>query len=311
MAQRSWRILEPHQISRLVVFDLATGESSVVHESADAVFEAPNWTVSPYWGASAWLVFNQDGLIYRIPVEGGEVQHVPTGEIDSSNNDHVLSPDGRYLYVSAEDKHIHQVSLADGTTRRVTHDHDRPFNHYLHGISPDGATLSYIGLEPLAPNPGPGTPALTNVFTIGVDGTDDIQLTHSDKPHDGAEFDPTGEWIYFNSERESHAAGHAQLFRCRPDGSAVEQLTFDERVNWFPHVAPGGRDLVYVSFLPGVLGHPANEHVQLRRIAPAGGEPTVLVDLFGGQGTMNVASWSPDGTRFAYAEYPVGAAVTD
>jgi Tol biopolymer transport system component len=301
MASRNWRTLEPGQVGRLVVFDVATGESAVVHEAADAVFEAPNW--SPDGG---WLVFNQDGLIYRVPVTGGDVEHVPTGEIDSSNNDHVLSPDGRYLYVSAEDKHIHQVSLADGTTRQVTHDHDHPFNHYLHGISPDGRTLSYIGLEPLTTDPGPGSLALTNVFTIGVDGADDTQLTFSDKPHDGAEFDPTGEWVYFNSERESEQPGHAQLFRCRPDGSSIEQLTFDERVNWFPHVSPTGRDLVYVSYRPGVVGHPANEEVQIRRIDPDGGGPSVLVDLFGGQGTMNVASWSPDGARFAYAEYPLG-----
>ena len=236
---------------------------------------------------------------------GDDVEPVPTGSIDSSNNDHVVAPDGRYLYISAEDKHIHQVSLADGTTRKVTHEHDGPFNHYLHGISPDGTTLSYIGLEPLGPNPGPGTPARTNVFTIGVDGSDDTQLTFSEKPHDGAEFDPTGEWVYFNSERESERHGHAQLFRCRPDGSSVEQLTFDERVNWFPHVAPGGRDLVYVSYGPGVAGHPANEQVLIRRIDPDGGEPVDVVELYGGQGTMNVASWSPDGTRFAYVEYPI------
>jgi Tol biopolymer transport system component len=308
MAKRAWRTLQPGQISRLVVIDMATGERRTVHESADAVFEAPNWTVSPQWGDDEWLVFNQDGLIYRIPVAGGEVELVPTGDIDSSNNDHVVSPDGRTLYVSAEDKHIHAVSLADGTTRRVTHEHGRPFNHYLHGISPDGRTLSYIGLEPLGPNPGPGTPARTNVFTIRADGTDDTQLTFSDKPHDGAEFDPTGEWLYFNSERESQQPGHSQLFRCRPDGSSVEQLTFDGRVNWFPHVAPGGRDLVYVSFRPGVLGHPANERVRIRRLDPDGGEPTDVVNLFGGQGTMNVASWSPDGRRFAYVEYP--AAIT-
>lgn len=308
MATRVWRTLQPGQISRLVIVDIRSGERRTVHESTDAVFEAPNWAVSPHWGDGEWLVFNQDGLIYRLPASarsGHAVQHVPTGDIDSSNNDHVVSPDGRFLYISAEDKHIHQVSIADGTARRVTHEHDRPFNHYLHGISPDGRTLSYIGLEPLAADPGPGTPALTNVFTIGVDGSDDTQLTFSDKPHDGAEFDPTGEWIYFNSERESSTPGHAQLFRCRPDGSALEQLTFDERVNWFPHVAPGGDDLVYVSFAPGVTGHPANERVRIRRIDPDGGEPVDVVDVFGGQGTMNVASWSPDGTRFAYVEYPV------
>jgi Tol biopolymer transport system component len=307
MATRSWRTLPQGRISRLVVFDLLTCERTVVHESADAVFEAPNWTASPAWPGTEWLVFNQDGRIYRIPVTGGEVELVPTGDIDSSNNDHVISVDGSHLYISAEDKHIHQVSIADGSVRRVTHEHDRPFNHYLHGISPDGRTLSYIGLEPLGTEARPGAPALTNVFTIGIDGTDDTQLTFSDKPHDGAEFGPTGEWIYFNSERASRRPGHAQLFRFRPDGSDIQQLTFDDRVNWFPHVAPGGADLVYVSFEAGVLGHPADHDVVIRRIDPAGGEPTDLVALFGGQGTMNVASWSPGGTRFAYVEYPLAS----
>ncbi len=307
MAARAWRALLPGQVSRLVVYDMGTGRRTVVHESTEAVFEAPNWTISPFWGRKEWLVFNQDGLVHRVPATVGRaraVDPVPTGAIDSSNNDHVVSPDGRFLYVSAEDKHIHRVSLADGTTRRVTGDHDRPFNHYLHGISPDGRTLSYIGLEPLG-EPAPGAPARTNVFTIDADGSNDTQLTFSDKPHDGAEFDPTGEWIYFNSERASDRPGHSQLFRCRPDGSDIRQLTFDERVNWFPHVAPGGRDLVYMSYEPGVVGHPANEHVLIRRIHPDGGEPSDLIELYGGQGTMNVTSWSPDGARFAYVEYPI------
>jgi len=133
-----------------------------------------------------------------------------------------------------------------------------------------------------------------------------VQLTDDDFPDDGSEFSPDGRWIYFNSERGSSKPGHAQLFRMAPDGSNVEQLTSDDRVNWFPHVSPDGQRISYVSFPPGTLGHPPDLDVLVRLIEPDG---TIrdLVDLFGGQGTMNVASWAPDSRSLAYVAYPVAA----
>jgi Tol biopolymer transport system component len=147
-----------------------------------------------------------------------------------------------------------------------------------------------------------------NLFTIPVAGGPDVQLTDHGKPDDGPEFSPDGEWIYFNSEMGSAAPGHMQLFRMRPDGGEVTQLTDDERVNWFPHVSPDGAELVYLSYAPGVVGHPADKDVTLRRMAPDGGPSEDLLRLFGGQGTVNVNSWAPDSSRFAFVEYPVGAA---
>ncbi|WP_338198662.1 hypothetical protein [Candidatus Nephthysia bennettiae] len=132
-------------------------------------------------------------------------------------------------------------------------------------------------------------------------------MTDDEFADDGAEFSPDGEWIYFNSERGSTRPGHAQLFRIRPDGSALQQLTFDERVNWFPHLAPDGSQLAYVSFPPGTLGHPADREVIIRLMAPGGGTPRDLATVFGGQGTMNVPSWGPDSRRLALVEYPVSA----
>ena len=93
----------------------------------------------------------------------------------------------------------------------------------------------------------------------------------------------------------------------RPDGSGVEQLTYDERVNWFPHLSPDGRRMAYVSFPPGTLGHPADRDVILRLCAPDGTGIRDLVRLHGGQGTMNVNSWAPDSRRLAYVDYPVDA----
>jgi len=296
MAQSAWRSLEPGQRSTLVVLDASSGNRQVVHESNEYVFEAPNWTPN---GAS--LVFNQDGRMFTVPVDGSaSPAQIDTGDIDSANNDHVISPDGRVLYLSAGDGHIHAVDLGSGQVRRVTNDHGLAFTHYLHGVSPDGATLAYIGLQRRS-----GLAPLTNVFTIPAAGGPDIRLTDSGKPHDGSEYSPDGRWIYFNSERASKRPGHAQVFRMRTDGRDVEQLSFDDRVNWFPHVSPDGSRLVYVSFDPGVEGHPANHDVIIRSMSADGGTPDDVVRVFGGQGTINVNSWAPDSTRFAYVEYPI------
>lgn len=186
-----------------------------------------------------------------------------------------------------------------GAPRRVSNDRGQRFHHYLHGISPDGSTLAYIGLEGL-----PDGKRITNVWTIPAAGGADTQVTDDEHADDGSEYSADGKWIYFNSERASSVPGHAQLFRI--SGGTTEQLTHDERVNWFPHQAPDGSTVAYVSFPPGTLGHPVDvEDVRLR-LLDADGRIRELVTLFGGQGTMNVPSWSPDSTRFAYVAYPLG-----
>jgi Tol biopolymer transport system component len=177
----------------------------------------------------------------------------------------------------------------------VTNDRGPGFHHYLHGVSPDGTTLAYIGLEWV------GEQRITNVWTIPTAGGTDVQVTDDEFADDGSEYGPDGEWIYFNSER----AGQAQLFRIRVADGHVEQLTDDERVNWFPHPAPDGSSIAYVSFPPGTEGHPADiDDVRLRLLAKDG-EIRELTTLFGGQGTMNVPSWSPDSASFAYVTYPL------
>ncbi len=124
-------------------------------------------------------------------------------------------------------------------------------------------------------------------------------------PNDGPEYSPDGAWIYFNSERSAGEPGHSQCFRMRPDATGVEQLTFDERVNWFPHLSPDGQSVVYISFPRGTLGHPADREVIIRFMLPDGSGQRDVVSCFGGQGTINVNSWAPDNKRFAYVAYPV------
>lgn len=288
------RTLREGQRAQLFTVNVDTGETSLVLESDSLLFEAPNWTPD-----GRWLVVNGDGRLFRISPDGGDLDEIDLGGVTELNNDHVLSPDGQTVYVSSDDGHLYAVPLDGSGPRRVSNDRGENFRYYLHGISPDGAQLAYIGLEILPDG------VRTNVFTIPAAGGADMQLTNEDAPHDGSEFSPDGEWIYFNSERGSTAPGHAQLFRMSPDGEEVTQLTFDERVNWFPHLTADGTRLAYISYPPGTIGHPADLDVIIRLADPDGAGVTDLVHLFGGQGTLNVNSWDPTGSRLAYVAYPL------
>jgi TolB protein len=296
------RRLAPGQRARLLVGDIDGGRPRLVHETADSALEAPNWSPDGHW-----LVFNQDGLLLRIPADarpgdgGPGPEVIDTGGITDANNDHVLSPDGRTVYLSAGDGHIHAVPFEGGPARRVTNDQvPGPFRHFLHGISPDGATLAYVGVEPY----GGDDWGYRNIFTLPSAGGPDTRLTDSPAAADGPEYSPDGHWIYFNSEHGATTPGHAQIFRMRPDGSELTRLTGDERVNWFPHLSPDGLRVLYISFPPGTEGHPADRDVVLRLMDPDGAAPRDLLAFPGGQGSLNVNSWAPDSRRFAYVDYP-------
>ncbi|MHA7268470.1 TolB family protein [Arthrobacter sp. HLT1-20] len=287
-------MLQPGQRAELYVVDVQSGAATLRHSSGTVLFEAPNWSPD---GSS--LLINGGGRLFQLGVDAGGLQEVDLGGIAEINNDHVISPDGRTAYVSSEDGHIYAVGLDAGSAgppRRVTNDRGANFKHYLHGVSPDGTMLAYIGL---AVSDGQ---VRTNVYLVPSAGGPDLQLTDDHFPDDGAEFSPDGQWIYFNSERGSTVPGHAQLFRMPASGGAPQQLTHDERVNWFPHPSPDGNRLAYVSFPPGTLGHPADVDVVVR-LLENDGTTRDLAHVFGGQGTMNVPSWSPDGSRIAIVAY--------
>ena len=89
----------------------------------------------------------------------------------------------------------------------------------------------------------------------------------------------------------------------RPDGSGLEQLTFDERVNWFPHLAPDGAHAVYLSFPPGTAVTPPSFTSSCAWSPTTGPGRCDRIPLFGGQGTINVNSWAPSSDRFAFVSY--------
>lgn len=289
---RRGRSLAKGQIAQLEVIDLR-GNRRIVF-TADEVIEAPNWSPD-----GQWLVFNAGGQIYKISPEGGTPQHIVASGLDDLNNDHVLSPDGTTIYVSSDDGHIYAIPFEGGEARRVSNEHTTPHHYYLHGISPDGQTLTYVAVE------APKGEQMANIFSIPAVGGVDTRLTHFIVPNDGPEYSPDGRWIYFNSELAAQKPGHAQIFRMQTDGSGIEQLTFDNRVNWFPHASPDGLHIAYLSYPQDTTGHPPDKHILLRLMSPEGADRRDLAAFFGGQGTINVNSWAPDSQRLAFVSYPI------
>ncbi|MDJ1113120.1 TolB family protein [Microbacterium dauci] len=281
------------QRCRVHVYDLATGDDRIVFEHANVLLEAPNW-------AAEGLLLNGGGLLWSLDPDAADATliQVELPGVPTLNNDHVLVPGTDDILLSANDGQIYRAPRAGGTAVRIT-DPDDPHWHFLHGVRPDAGRIAYTALE-LAD----GRAVQGGIRVANIDGSDDRAITPG-QVADGSEWSPDGEWVYLNTEVFS--PGHAQIARMREDGSELEQLTFDERVNWFPHLAPGGEATVYLSYPPGTQGHPADLTVELRVVrGDDWAHPQTVATLPGGQGTINVHSWSPEGARFAYVDYPFG-----
>jgi TolB protein len=268
--------------SRLEVMTVATTEREVVY-SARAHFEAPNWSRD-----GKTLLFNQEGRIQILPLDTRKPAWFDSGTATRCNNDHGLSPDGRWLAVShapQNDSLIYVLPASGGAPRLVT----PKGPSYWHGWSPDGQTLAYCAQRN----------GEYDVYTIPVEGGEETRLTTAPGLDDGPDYAPDGR-IWFNSVR----TGVMKIWRMDPDGKNQTQMTHNEEwADWFPHPSPDGKWVVFVSFDKSVEGHPPNKDVALRLMPLAGGEPRIVARLFGGQGTINVPSWSPDSSRFAFVSY--------
>ncbi|MBW4042823.1 MAG: biopolymer transporter Tol [Acidobacteria bacterium] len=289
-----YRLLAPGQTARIHIHDAVTGEDTVVHESHEVLFEAPNWSAS-----GDALLLNGDGVLWSLePVAGALPSRIEHESLPEINNDHVLDPDGEHIYLSAADGHIYRAAVAGGPASRVTA--DEGVWHFLHGVSPDGTRLAYVRLVSFE-EPG-------RLAVVGADGGETTFIDTGEGHIDGPEWSPDGSWLYFNTERWAREPGHAQLARVPGGGGDVERLLTSSTVDWFPHLSPDGATAVYIEFPAGTKGHPADKDVALVVVDPTDwATPRERFRLPGGQGTINVNSWAPDSRRFAYVSYPTEA----
>jgi Tol biopolymer transport system component len=289
------RQLRAGQRAEVWVAEVDSRSCHLVYSSDSVLLEAPNWTPD-----GAALLCNGDGLLWRLALgPRAELTRVPIDDLPPINNDHVLDPPRGLIYLSANDGHIHVAPMDGGRAHRVTRDPTR--YHFLHGVSPDGRTLAFVEL-PAGDFTSAGRLGLI-ASTGGPTRCPEAGSSHLDGP----EYSPDGAWIYVNTEEFGSRPGHAQLARLPADGGPMEQLVRSETVDWFPHPSPDGQYATYISFPPGTLGHPADLDVEVRLVRTADwGDVLARFPLYGGQGTMNVNSWSPDSRRFAFLAYPIG-----
>lgn len=274
---------------RMEIMNVFDGKRTVIHESKGR-FEAPNWMPD-----GKRLLFNQDGSLFTIPITGGELTKVNTGFADRNNNDHGISFDGKMLAISHHRSDlpgggstVYVLPVTGGTPRQVT----ELTPSYWHGWNPNGKEVVYVASRD-------EKRTTYDIYKAPVSGGAEIQLTHNKGAHaDGPEFSPDGKFIYYNGNQ----SGTMQIWRMKPDGTGHEQITFDEYNNWFPHISPDGKWMIFISFpkdIP-VNDHPSYKRVMLRLMPVAGGAPRVIAYLYGGQGTINVPSWSPDNKHIAF-----------
>jgi dipeptidyl aminopeptidase/acylaminoacyl peptidase len=271
-------------INTLETISLASNDRRVAYVVVQPQrIEAPNW----FPDDTRTLYFNTKGRLYKL--RDGRPESVDLDPLNNINNDHGVTRDGRsWAFSDQTSNQPSQIYVKSaGATRRVTTNGPS----YFHGWSPDGQTLVYCGLRN----------GNFDIYSIAVNGGAETRLTTNPGKDDGPEFSPDGQYIYYNSDR----SGSMQIWRMRPDGSEQEQITNDDSDNWFPHISPDGTMLAFLSYERGVGDHPENKDVRLRVMHLGTRAIDELAKLFGGQGTINVNSWSPDSQSLAFVSYQI------
>lgn len=258
---------------------------------ARVVLRTPRLIEAPNWHPDGWFLVNGEGRLWRAEATG--LTPLETGCAERCNNDHGILPDGRIVF-SAHDGTGAGMHLWDGARlERVAV--ARP--SWWHGAT--RGRLVYACAR--------RGDRVVRIATCAYSGAGERVLTPGHAHHDGPDVSACGGWIWFNSD----ATGHAQIWRMRMDGSEAAPVFRDARVNWFPHPSPCGGHVIWLSYAPGTDGHPRDRQVEVHAMAPDGTGRRVLFSLFGGQGTMNVPCWAPDGRAFAYMRYAPEAQGTD
>jgi TolB protein len=139
-----------------------------------------------------------------------------------------------------------------------------------------------IAISRVFPNPGQ-----IGLFIAAADGSGERPLlTMRDADYDPV-WAPDGGSIVFTSERD----GSADLFRVKPDGTALERLTDDPAYDDQAAFSPDGKQLVFVSSRQGGFAHLWTMDLETRRAKP----------LTSGSGGDFRPSWSPDGNWIAFS----------
>ena len=277
--------------SHIEIMNIETGKRRIIHSSPLSL-QAPNWAPN---GKS--LVYNSEGKIYSLDILSNRISEINTGFAINNNNDHVLSFDGKWMGISDHTEHPEGQSLvyllpsSGGIPEKISNEAPS----YLHGFSPDGEYMVYTA--------GRNKAAHLDIYKVSIKTKNEERLTTAEGLDDGSEYSPDGKYIYFNSTR----TGTMQIWRMLPDGSNQEQLTFDEYNDWFPHVSPDGKWLVFISYSKEIAAddHPFYKQVYIKIMPANGGEPKVIGYLYGGQGSMNVYSWSPDSKEISFVSNSV------
>ncbi len=278
--------------SYIQTIDINTGKIDTVL-AVKSHIEAPNWHPDNY------LIVNSYGKIFTLDLKTKKLNQLNTGFAIECNNDHGISPDNKWLAVSHNDRKdpspkpyksvIYILPITGGEPRRVT----KEVVSYWHGWSRDGKTLAYCAERN----------GNFDIYTIATAGGDEKRLTSTEGLDDGPDYSFDGKYIYFNSYR----TGHMQIWRMHTDGTLPEQLTFDENSNWFAHPSPDNKWIVYIAYTSDEKqNHLFGKNVKLRLMNTDTKEIKDLTSVFyGGQGTINVPSWSADSKKIAFVSYSV------
>ncbi|MFD2101342.1 TolB family protein [Flagellimonas iocasae] len=274
--------------SVMEIMNVETGNRKMLFTSAHSI-QAPNWV-----NQDKELVFNSNGFLYRYLFETDEISQINTGFAVNNNNDHVFSFDESILGISnhnQDDNGLSSIYLmdpkGDSLPKKITK--DGVGVSYLHSISPDNKRIIFTAQRK----------GKFDIYGVDLDTGKEIQITDTENLDDGSEYSPDGKYIYFNSNR----TGNMHLWRMDADGSNPVQLTNDPAFkDWFPHISPDGKWIVFISFPPtiGFGEHPFYQNCTLRLMPAEGGTPKIVGYLYGGQGTINVPSWAKDSKHIAF-----------
>lgn len=272
--------------SHLEVMDVATGHRKILHSTSHSI-QAPNWT------EDGKLIYNSEGKLFNYHLDQGTISPLNTGFATANNNDHVISFDGKSIGIS---HHVPEEDYTSALYYLPVSGSEEPVRvtrpgvgaSYLHGWSPDGKKMIFTA----------DRKGQYDLYSVEVATGKEVQLTNLKTLDDGSEFSPDGKFIFYNSAR----TGKMKLWKMDPNGKRQTQLTFDEYNDWFPHVSPDQKWIAFISFPkdidPG--DHPFYKPCLLRIMPYEGGTPCIIGYIYGGQGSINVPSWSPDSKHIAF-----------